>query len=92
MNHPDQPFRIPLTRTELKCLGYVAEGWNDEQIGKTLTLSRLEVEAILAITVSKLGVENRAAAVARATRLGLLDGAVRLDHVRSAGGNQTSSS
>ena len=91
MNHANKPSRIPLTRTEQKCLAYVAEGWNDEQIGKALVLSRSEVESVLTITVSKLGVENRAAAVAKAARLGLFDNSINISPDRFGGDYSRSS-
>ena len=91
MNHADSQSRIPLTRTEMKCLGYVAEGWDDEQIGKALILTKMEVEAVLAITLNKLGVENRAAAVAKAMRLGLLDTPIAIDPYRIGGDYKRSS-
>ncbi|TDH35933.1 LuxR family transcriptional regulator [Pseudohoeflea suaedae] len=71
MNHADRPSRIPLTRTELKCLGHVAQGWSDEEIGRSLILSMQEVESVLTNAVNKLGTPNRSAAVAKAARLGL---------------------
>ncbi|MBG19130.1 MAG: hypothetical protein CML31_04065 [Rhizobiales bacterium] len=71
MNHADRPSRIPLTRTELKCLRYVAQGWSDDEIGRSLILSRQEVESVLTNTINKLGTPNRSAAVAKADRLGL---------------------
>ena len=74
MNHADRPSRsIPLTRTELKCLGYVAQGWSDEEIGRNLILSRQEVESVLTNAINKLGMPNRSAAVAKAARLGLFN-------------------
>lgn len=90
MNHSERHTPVPLTRTELKCLGYVAQGWNDEQIGKELILTRAEVESILNITVSKLGAGNRAAAVARASRLGMLDEDYRHPPFRQGGYKRSS--
>jgi DNA-binding NarL/FixJ family response regulator len=91
MNHADTTSRIPLTRTEQKCLAHVAEGWNDEQIGKALVLSKSEVESVLAITLNKLGVENRAAAVAKASRLGLFGSSITFDPYRVGDGYNRSS-
>ncbi|MAY60815.1 MAG: hypothetical protein CML29_01265 [Rhizobiales bacterium] len=85
MNHSDRRAPVPLTRTEIKCLSYVAQGWNDEQIGKELILTRAEVESILNITISKLGAENRTAAVAKASRLGMLDEDYRHPPFRQGG-------
>lgn len=62
----------PLTRREEEVLGLMAEGYSNADIGQALDLSahtaRFHVRAVLA----KLGARNRAEAVARAARLGLL--------------------
>lgn len=72
MDFSNCPGIVPLTRMELKCLSYVAEGWNDTMIGKDLTLTDREVAAVIDVAMKKLGVSNRMSAIAKATRLGLI--------------------
>lgn len=72
MNMSNHPGVVPLTRTELKCLALVSEGSTDEVIGRELTLSKKEVSQVMLVSLKKLGVSNRMAAIAKATRLGLI--------------------
>lgn len=72
MDFSNSPGIVPLTRTELKCLSYVAEGWSDTMIGKVLTLTDREVAAVIDVAMKKLGVSNRMSAIAKAARLGLI--------------------
>lgn len=73
MDQSNTPDIVPLTRTERKCLEYVAQGWNDKQIGRALTLTEAEVATVLNVAIRKLRTSNRMAAIAKATRLGLLE-------------------
>jgi len=61
-----------LTRRELEILRLVAEGLSNPRIGKRLFVSDHTVHRHLANILGKLGVSSRAAAVAQATRRGLL--------------------
>lgn len=72
---PDfEPTELPiLTRTERRCLELIALGWNDDRIGAELVLTASEVRTIVSVAVSKLEVNNRMAAIAKATRLGMLE-------------------
>jgi len=63
----------PLTRTERKCLEFIASGYADAEIGKELILAPNEVKTVISVAMIKLGTKNRMSAVARATRLGILD-------------------
>lgn len=72
MDLSNSPGIVPLTRMELKCLSHVSEGWTDPAIGKELTLTDREVAAVIDVAMRKLGVSNRMAAIAKATRLGLI--------------------
>lgn len=55
-----------LSARELEVLTLVAEGLSNEEIGRRLFLSQATVKSHLVHVFSKLGVENRTAAVARA--------------------------
>jgi Response regulator containing a CheY-like receiver domain and an HTH DNA-binding domain len=72
MDLSNGPGFLPLTRLEVKCLTHVSEGWHDTAIGKELTLTDREVAAVIDVAIKKLGVSNRMAAIAKATRLGLI--------------------
>ena len=62
----------PLTQRELQVLRMAAAGRRSREIGSALGISERTVKAHLAATYRKLGVETRAAAVARAAERGLL--------------------
>lgn len=62
----------PLTRTELSCLRWCAEGKTDTQIGAEFELTSSEVASLLSIVLMKLKCPNRFAAMAKAIRLGLM--------------------
>jgi LuxR family maltose regulon positive regulatory protein len=64
--------RSPLTRREIEVLRLVAAGMNNGEIAAKLVLSEHTVHRHVANILTKLGVPTRAAAVAEATRLGLL--------------------
>jgi LuxR family maltose regulon positive regulatory protein len=67
-----KPKADPLTRRELEILGLVAEGLNNHTIAKRLFVSEHTVHRHLANILNKLDVSTRAAAVAQASRRGLL--------------------
>jgi LuxR family transcriptional regulator, maltose regulon positive regulatory protein len=66
------PDRSLLTAREIDVLRLVAEGLTNAAIAARLVLSEHTVHRHLANVTTKLGVGNRAAAVARATEIGLL--------------------
>lgn len=68
---------LPLTRTELNCLRLSADGLGDCEIGARLELTSREVSSVLSVVMLKLRVPNRMAGLARAARLGLLEGETR---------------
>jgi DNA-binding NarL/FixJ family response regulator len=61
-----------LTGRELEVLGLVAEGLSNRQISKRLFLSETTVKTHLVHIYAKLEVDSRTAAVAAATRSGLI--------------------
>ncbi|PWV95365.1 regulatory LuxR family protein [Hoeflea marina] len=72
MDLSSNPGTVPLTRTEMKCLTMIAEGYTEEEIGRELTLSKEETTAVLNVVVIKLGSPNRMAAIGKAMRLGMI--------------------
>jgi PAS domain S-box-containing protein len=60
-----------LTPRQKEVLGYIADGWTNEDIARKLVVSRRTVERHVAAILDKLGVENRAAAAAVAVAAGL---------------------
>jgi ATP/maltotriose-dependent transcriptional regulator MalT len=64
--------RGELSVRELEVLGLVAEGLSDREIAGRLVLSRHTVHRHVSNILAKLGERSRTAAVARATRQGLL--------------------
>jgi two-component system nitrate/nitrite response regulator NarL len=64
---------LDLTPREREVLGLVAEGCSSPEIGRRLYVSHTTVRTHLANAYEKLGVSDRAAAVAQAMRKGLLD-------------------
>jgi NarL family two-component system response regulator YdfI len=63
-----------LTGRELEVLRAVAQGERSKEIAGKLGISERTVKAHLASIYNRLGVDNRAAAIASASRLGLIDG------------------
>ncbi|WP_067135951.1 response regulator [Microtetraspora malaysiensis] len=61
-----------LSPRELEVLGHVAEGLSNRQISKRMFLSETTVKTHLVRVYAKLGVDSRTAAVAVATRRGLI--------------------
>lgn len=61
-----------LTGRELEVLGLVAEGLSNRQISRRLFLSETTIKTHLVHIYAKLGVDSRTAAVAAATRRGLI--------------------
>ena len=67
------PERIALSAREREVLGLIADGMSAPDIGKQLHLSPATVKGHLHSLYEKLGVSERAAAVAEAMRRGLLE-------------------
>ena len=61
-----------LTPRELEVLGLVARGMNNREVAESLVLSKHTVHRHVTNALGKLGVSSRAAAIAKAARLGLL--------------------
>ncbi len=68
----DRPGAHPLTARQLEVLGLIAEGLTDQEVAERLVLSEHTVHRHVANIYTRLGCSTRAAAVARATRLGAL--------------------
>jgi DNA-binding CsgD family transcriptional regulator len=68
-----------LTARERECLSWIAQGKTGWETGAILRISERTVVFHLHNARRKLGVHNRSAAVARAVRLGLLDGTAQQD-------------
>lgn len=66
------PGPSPLTRREAEIVGLIAEGLGDKEIADRLHLSEHTVHRHVANALTKLDVPSRAAAVAKAMRLGLI--------------------
>ncbi|HVL32063.1 MAG TPA: FHA domain-containing protein [Actinomycetota bacterium] len=64
-----------MTQRQLQVLRLMARGLSSKQIGERLFVSERTVKAYVASIFEKLGVNKRAAAVAAALRLGLIDAA-----------------
>jgi ATP/maltotriose-dependent transcriptional regulator MalT len=69
---PAQPLIEPLTRRELEVLQLIAEGLSNREIGERLFLAVITVKGHNQKVFSKLQVQRRTEAVARARELGLL--------------------
>jgi pimeloyl-ACP methyl ester carboxylesterase/DNA-binding CsgD family transcriptional regulator len=70
--HAQHPGEHDLTRRETEVLGLIASGLSDREIAERLVLSPHTVHRHVANVRTKLGLPTRAAAVAVATRRGLL--------------------
>jgi DNA-binding NarL/FixJ family response regulator len=68
----DQPFDEPLTPRELDVLMLLAEGLSNKGIAERLAISDQTVKFHVAAVYGKLGAANRADAVRRAARRGLI--------------------
>lgn len=68
----DQRGAHPLTARQIEVLGLIAEGLTDQEVAEQLMLSEHTVHRHVANIYTRLGCSTRAAAVARATRLGAL--------------------
>jgi len=62
----------PLTRRQRECLARIANGETSAEIGAALGLSRRTVDHYVIHACARLGVRNRAQAVAKAIGQGLL--------------------
>ncbi len=70
---PGRPMETPpIIQREVDVLRLVADGLNNAEIAKRLVLSEHTVHRHVANTLRELGVSTRAAAVARASALGLI--------------------
>ena len=69
---PDEPLPEPLTRRELDVLELMADGLPNKAIAQRLGISGQTVKFHVASISGKLGAANRAEAVRRALRRGLL--------------------
>jgi NarL family two-component system response regulator YdfI len=67
------PIQTDLTGRELEVLKAVAQGERSKEIALRLGISERTVKAHLASIYNRLGVDNRAAAIAAASKRGLLD-------------------
>ena len=67
------PVRTDLTERELEVLRAVAQGERSKEIAINLGISERTVKAHLASIYNRLGVDSRAAAIAVASRRGLID-------------------
>ncbi|TDD10066.1 response regulator transcription factor [Saccharopolyspora terrae] len=68
-------LRVPgttLTKRETEVLTLVADGLSNQAIGRRLYLTEGTIKSHLARIYTKLGVDSRTAAIASATRLGLI--------------------
>ena len=70
--HPAQSFLEPLSRRELEVLRLIAQGLSNREISERLFRALDTVKGHNRIIFSKLGVQSRTEAVARARKLGLL--------------------
>ena len=67
----DLPLVEPLTTREWEILALIAQGFSNQQIAEQLVIAIGTVKGHIHHTLSKLGVQNRTQAVARARQLGL---------------------
>ena len=67
-----QPFPDALTRREIEVLAFLCHGLTNHEIARSLFISDSTVRAHLRTVTQKLGVHNRAHAVARALELGMV--------------------
>jgi DNA-binding NarL/FixJ family response regulator len=64
---------LPLTSRQVEILGLIADGLSDKEIALRLQLSQHTVHAHVANILNRLELPSRAAAVALATRIGLIE-------------------
>ena len=74
-----EPSGVELTEREREVLAAAARGERSKEIADRLAITERTVKAHLTNLYNKLGVDSRAAAVAVAARLGLLESAKDLD-------------
>jgi predicted ATPase/class 3 adenylate cyclase len=72
VEHPEQPLIEPLTRRELTILARLAENLTNPEIAAAETLALSSVKWYVQQIYSKLGVNSRKQALARARELGLV--------------------
>lgn len=65
--------KVTLTERELEVLQAVARGERSKEIAAALGISERTVKAHIASIFARLGVDNRAAAIAAAARMGILE-------------------
>ena len=68
----DDPDQVPLSRREREVVGLIASGATNREIAERLYLSPHTVKEYTSSVYRKLGVRNRAEAVKRAQRIGLI--------------------
>jgi LuxR family transcriptional regulator, maltose regulon positive regulatory protein len=73
MSLPDQSIGPKLTTREYEILRLIAQGYENKEIAKMLGIVTGTVDFHVHSILRKLGVANRAQAVAVATHLGLID-------------------
>ena len=69
---PGDPVALPLTPREIEVLGMLTEGIGNKAIAARLGISEHTVKTHVGAVFAKLGVSNRAEAVAAAVRRGIL--------------------
>lgn len=70
-DHPDR--RASLTPREIEMLALAADGLSGPELAQRLVLSPYTIHSHFKHIYEKLGVQNRAAAVAKAMRIGVID-------------------
>lgn len=64
---------LGLTDREVEVLGYLADGWSNEEIASRLRIGATTVKYHLAAMYRKLGVNRRTEAVREGQRLGMIE-------------------
>ncbi|WP_433786752.1 response regulator transcription factor [Actinomycetospora sp. CA-101289] len=82
--HRGVQVSLRISRREMQVLDGMCEGMSNAQIGRELYLSNNTVKSLARRLFTKLGVHERAHAVARAYRLGLLASAPEGSRVRTS--------
>jgi DNA-binding CsgD family transcriptional regulator len=70
---PDDPSLPALSARESEILGYLADGWSNEEIADRLRISGATVKFHLAGMYRKFGVSRRGEAVREGLRLGIVE-------------------